>query len=65
MVQLGPGMFTQAQAKCDKCDGRGETMKEEDRCKSCEGKRVKEETKKIEVPIEPGVPDSHDYILYG
>ena len=27
MVQIGPGLMTQAQVKCDKCGGRGETMK--------------------------------------
>ena len=40
-------------------------MKEEDKCKACEGKRVKEVEKKIQVHVEPGVPDSHDYIFYG
>jgi DnaJ homolog subfamily A member 2 len=64
-VQLGPGMITQAQVRCDKCGGKGESVKEEDRCKSCEGKRVREQEKVIQVPIEKGVPDSHDYILTG
>ena len=65
MVQLGPGIMTQAQVKCEKCDGRGEVMKEEDKCKECLGKRVKEEEKVIKVSIDQGVPDSHDYIMYG
>ena len=47
MVQIAPGMVTQAQVKCDKCGGKGEVMKEEDKCKGCEGKRVKEVEKKI------------------
>ena len=27
LVQLGPGMVTQAQARCDACEGTGEIMK--------------------------------------
>lgn len=42
-VMLGPGIMTQAQTKCESCDGSGETMKEEDKCKSCNGQRVKEQ----------------------
>ena len=33
LAQLGPGMYTQTQAKCVDCKGNGEQMKEEDRCK--------------------------------
>lgn len=40
LVQLGPGMYSQSQGKCGDCNGLGETMKEEDRCKSCKGKKV-------------------------
>jgi DnaJ-class molecular chaperone len=40
-------------------------MSEEDKCKVCLGKRVVENTKVLEVAIEQGVPDSHDYIFYG
>lgn len=65
LVQLGPGMFTQAQAPCEKCNQLGVIMSEEDKCKGCQGKRVQEGEKTIEVAIEPGVPDSHDYIFYG
>ncbi len=65
MVQLGPGMYTQVQAACEKCSQMGVIMEEEDKCKGCAGKRVKEVEKVIEVAIEQGVPDSHDYIFYG
>lgn len=40
LVQLGPGMYSQSQGKCGDCNGLGEKMKEEDRCKSCKGKKV-------------------------
>lgn len=40
MVQLGPGMYSQSQGKCGDCGGLGETMKEEDKCPNCKGKKV-------------------------
>lgn len=40
MVQLGPGMYSQSQGRCVDCGGMGETMKEEDRCPNCKGKKV-------------------------
>jgi DnaJ family protein A protein 2 len=65
MVQVGPGMFTQRQTPCEKCNQLGAIFEETDRCKGCDGKRLKETEKTIEVAIEQGVPDSHDYIFYG
>ena len=40
-------------------------MKEEDRCKVCKGDKIKEVERTLEVAIEPGVPDQHDYIFTG
>lgn len=65
LVQLGPGMYTQAQAPCEKCNRLGVIMAEEDKCKVCDGKRLVEKTKVLEVAVEQGVPDSHDYIFHG
>lgn len=47
MAQLGPGMYTQVQAPCDSCKRMGVVISEEDRCKGCEGKRVRESEKKL------------------
>ena len=65
LVQLGPGMYSQSQAKCPDCKGQGEIMKEEDRCKSCKGEKVIEVEKDLEVHIESGCPNEHDYIFTG
>lgn len=65
MVQLGPGMYTQSSQKCGECKGTGETMKEEDRCKTCKGEKIKTMEKELEVSIDPGVPHEHDYIFTG
>lgn len=40
-MQLGPGMYTQAQARCQKCEGSGEKIAEQAKCKGCDGKKVK------------------------
>lgn len=40
-------------------------MDEKDRCKKCKGNRVADVEKVIEVPLEKGVPDEHDYTFYG
>eukprot|EP01116_Phalansterium_solitarium_P020545 TRINITY_DN6103_c0_g1_i1.p1 TRINITY_DN6103_c0_g1~~TRINITY_DN6103_c0_g1_i1.p1 ORF type:complete len:284 (+),score=30.40 TRINITY_DN6103_c0_g1_i1:113-964(+) len=54
--QLGPGMIQQMQTVCDDCGGKGETVKEEDKCKQCKGKKVEKEKKILHVHIgEPGL----------
>jgi DnaJ family protein A protein 2 len=40
-------------------------MDEKDRCKECMGKKVLEKEKKLEVSIEPGCPNEHDYVFTG
>ena len=40
-------------------------MKEEDRCKTCKGEKIKNTEKELEVSIDPGVPHEHDYIFTG
>lgn len=40
-------------------------MKESDRCKVCEGNKIVDEEKKIEVPLEPGVPHEYSYKFTG
>lgn len=51
MVQLGPGMYSQSQGRCGDCGGQGETMKEEDRCPICKGKKVLKVDRVLEVAI--------------
>lgn len=57
LVQLGPGMYSQSQGKCGDCQGLGETMKEEDKCKNCKGKKVINVERELEVAIETGCPN--------
>lgn len=52
--QMGP-MIQQMQSPCNECRGEGEIIKEKDRCRTCEGKKVVNEKKVLEVPIDPGM----------
>lgn len=65
MVQLGPGMYSQSQGACGDCKGEGEIIKEQDKCKVCKGKKVTNVEKMLEVAIESGCPNEHDYIFTG
>ena len=39
--QLGPGMIQQIQSMCSECRGQGERINPKDRCKTCQGKKVR------------------------
>jgi len=58
-------MITQTQSACHECRGEGQIMSEKDKCKVCKGIKIADETKELEVALEPGVPEDHDYILSG
>jgi len=53
--QFGPSMIQQMQTVCNDCGGKGETIKEEDKCKDCLGKKVTTEKKIIHVYIDKGM----------
>ena len=52
MRQMGPGMYSQSTQPCDDCDGAGEIINLEKRCKTCKGKKIKRDKKKIEQEID-------------
>lgn len=58
------GMFVQSITKCSNCNGKGKSIKAEDRCSSCNGTcmvKVKDE-KEIEIP--PGMTEHHSLIMH-
>jgi len=55
--QLGPGMITQMQSVCSQCHGEREIIREEDKCRKCEGHKVVRERKLLEVHINKGMSD--------
>ncbi len=65
MMQLGPGMYSQRSGPCDECGGKGEKINESKKCKTCSGKKIKKEKKKLTVEIDKGTPHAHKHILHG
>lgn len=63
MVQLGPGMYSQSQGKCDNCQGLGEIISKDAICKPCKGKKTLTKTEEVEVPIPIGAPQNHQILI--
>jgi len=62
--QLGPGMIQQMQTTCPDCGGKGESIKEADKCANCQGKKVVKEKKVLQVHIETGMKHGQK-VTYG
>ncbi|CAD8057724.1 unnamed protein product [Paramecium primaurelia] len=65
LTMLGPGMYSQSSGPCSDCRGEGTIFSEKDRCKKCHGNKVIDVEKIVEIPLEKGVPEEHDYQFYG
>ena len=50
---------------CPDCDGTRQHIREKDRCKKCEGKKVRKEKKRVEFMIDPGTEDGERIALRG
>jgi len=62
--QIGP-MIQQYQTSCSTCNGTGEIINKELECKTCHSKKVVQETKIIEVPVEKGMTDGQQITFRG
>jgi len=58
-------MMQQIQSVCTTCNGEGEMINERDRCKSCKGKKVQNETKILEVHVDKGMKDGQKILFRG
>ncbi len=65
IFQIMPGFISSQQSQCTKCKGQGMAYEKKDECKSCKGERIVQETKTVDVVIEPGIPDGQIINLYG
>jgi DnaJ family protein A protein 2 len=65
VVQLAPGFITSTRSGCNTCKGEGTIYEKENKCKSCNGEKVKRETKTMEVPIEQGIPNEYPVTFSG
>lgn len=58
-------MVQQLQMACSMCQGTGTYVSPEDRCGSCQGRRVVPERKVLEVNVDRGAPDGHKVVFEG
>lgn len=58
-------MVQQTQVRCPDCQGEGEIIKEKDRCVTCRGKKIVNETKTLEVHIDKGMKDNQKIFFRG
>jgi len=63
--QLQPGMIQQMQTVCPDCHGKGDIIREKDRCRQCMGKKVVRERKILEVHITKGMKDGQKITFSG
>ena len=59
MVQVGPGMYAQAEQNCTVCNGMGDIFGEGGKCSTCEGRKIVKKGVDLQIPIPPGAPSGH------
>lgn len=64
-MQIAPGMIQQLQQPCPTCRATGEVIPDKDRCKICDGKKLVQEPKVLEINIERGTANGEKICLYG
>lgn len=62
--QMGP-MVQRFQTECEVCHGAGDIIDPKDRCKVCQGKKVANERKILEVHVDPGMKDGQKIVFKG
>jgi len=58
-------MIQQIQTHCNECKGKGQIIKDKDRCQKCSGAKVVPEEKQIEVHIDRGMQSGQRINFYG
>jgi DnaJ family protein A protein 2 len=58
-------MMQQLQSVCSDCHGEGELFNDTDKCKTCNGKRVVNETKILEVHVDKGMREGEKIMFRG
>ncbi|KAK9458519.1 uncharacterized protein V1516DRAFT_682383 [Lipomyces oligophaga] len=62
---IGNGMAINSASPCPVCSGRGEIIRDRDRCKKCLGNRTVKEEKIFELYIQPGSKEGDKIVLQG
>lgn len=63
--QVLPGVTQQVQSRCLKCHGEGEILKDSDRCPTCAGKKVCNQTKILDVHVDKGMKEGQRILFRG
>lgn len=63
--QIAPGMVQQMQQVCGACRGKGEILKDSDKCPQCKGEKVEKVKKTLEVYIEKGATHGQKIVFAG
>lgn len=63
--RVGPGLASQFHVDCESCEGTGKVLRNKDKCKTCHGEKVEEETKILEFEILPGTRSGESIVLAG
>ena len=65
VVQRMGNTILQSQQACPECRGQGYVIKNEDKCKECDGNKVSKESKLIKISLDKGAPDGKRYTFEG
>lgn len=63
--QLAPGFIQQMQVTCPTCQGKGTSIREEDKCDACKGRQTVTEKKIFDVVIEKGMHQGDNVTFRG
>ncbi|KAF9000606.1 DnaJ C terminal domain-containing protein [Cyathus striatus] len=63
--QLAPSRIGTSRAQCHDCKGRGEKLREKERCKKCKGEKTVKQKTRQEIFIEKGMTDRQRIVLAG
>ncbi|KAJ4480078.1 hypothetical protein J3R30DRAFT_3468087 [Lentinula aciculospora] len=64
-TKLAGGQMAVSPQKCEDCNGKGEKLREKDRCKKCKGSGTVQEKTRQEIIIEKGMADQQRIVLAG
>ncbi|KAL9641775.1 hypothetical protein ABK040_007451 [Willaertia magna] len=62
---MGPGFAQQFVTQCDVCDGAGKSIDKKFICKECNGNKVPNDIKVLEVHIDPGMKEGQQIVFEG
>lgn len=63
--QLAPGMITQSQQTCQKCNGLGEIIKNVNKCNNCRGDKIVVETERVLLKLKRSMRNNERIVFSG